>query len=123
MLVENRPIIDCDSGLITVATYPLVEFLTKNLTSLKIFFYQRVSSIIGRLPLKVVFHKRLFSIKGRLLSKFIFHQRSSTIEGRLPSKAFFHRRLSLIKGKKTKNVHQKKANHMKDLSVQPNPLK
>ena len=53
MLVENRPIIDCDSGLITVATYPLVEFLTKNLKSLKIFFqgvFHHRTSIKGRLP-------------------------------------------------------------------------
>ena len=73
MLVENRPIIDCDSGLITVATYPLVEFLTKNLKSLKIFFqgvFHHRTSIKGRLPSKAFFHRRLSLIKGQR-SKYI----------------------------------------------------
>ena len=48
----------------------------------------------------------------------------TTFDGRLPSKAFFHWGLSLNKGQNTslKNVHQKKDNHMKNQSVQPNPL-
>ena len=129
MTVENRTMKNCDSGRITdyqmqQVQFPLWNFYQK-MTSFKIFFYQRLSSIIGHLPLKVVFHKRLFP------SKVVFYQRSSSIIGHLPSKfiylpskAFFHLRLSLIKGENTslKKVHQKKANHMKDQSVQPNPL-
>ena len=112
----------------------LVEFLTKNdflenfLLS-KGVFHHRSSSIIGCLPLKVTFHKRLFPSKVVFYQrsssiKGIFHQSSSTFECCLPSKAFFHRRLSLIKGQNSslKYVHQKKAYHMKDQSVQPNPL-
>ena len=39
-------------------------------------FWQKLSSIKGRLPSKVFFHQWLASIKGFLTSKVIFHQSS-----------------------------------------------
>ena len=87
----------------------------QRVSSIKVLFNQRLSSIKGCLPLKghlpskVVFHQMLSSTKGWLPSKIVFHQRSSSIKGHFykklssikvhfPSKVILHQRLSCIKG-------------------------
>ena len=44
----------------------------EGLLPFKVFYHQRLSSVIGRLLSKALFHQRLSSVKGRLLSKVVF---------------------------------------------------
>ena len=66
---------------LTFSTVPLRKFRCEFsiFHPLKVFFHERPSSILGRLPSKVVF------IEGCLPSKIIFHRRSSSITGLLAS--------------------------------------
>ena len=43
---------------------------------------------------RLSFYQRMSSVKGRLLSKIVFRQRSSSVKGRLPSKVVFRQRSS-----------------------------
>ena len=80
----------------------------KTISVSKIVFYQRLSSIIGRLPSKVIFHHRSSSIKSCLPSRVVFHlwcppskvifpHRSSSIKGCLTSKVICFQKLSSSK--------------------------
>ena len=58
----------------------------------RLSFYQRLSSVKGRLPSKIVFRQRFSSVK------VVFCQRSSSIKARLPSKLVFCQSSSSVKG-------------------------
>ena len=53
----------------------------------RLSFYQRLSSVKGRLLSRVVLCQSLSSVKGLLPSKVVLHQKSSSVKGRLPSSA------------------------------------
>ena len=80
------------------------EFVLSNvvfhewLSSPKIVFHQRMSSIRISPPSKVIFHQMLSSIKCHPPSSVVFHQRLSSIEGCVPSNQGSNEMWSSIKG-------------------------